>query len=236
MARASDRRICLVPARGGSQRVPRKNVAPLAGRPLLAWTVEAALASGLFQRVVVSTEDEAIARVAERHGAAVLERDAALATATATGVDVCVDAIERWTTAGERFDVLAFLLPTSPLRTAEDLRGAWQRFLERDADFLMAVTDYAIPPFWALEEREGYLRPYWGHEYLVKSQELPRVCVDNGAVYLARIEAFLRERTFYGERLVGYWMPRERSVDVDEPVDLALAEFFLARRAGGGVA
>jgi pseudaminic acid cytidylyltransferase len=232
MARASDRRVCLVPARGGSQRVPRKNVTPLAGRPLLAWTVEAALASGLFQRVVVSTEDEEIARVAERHGAVVLPRAAALATSTATGVDVCVDAIERLRAGGEAFDVLAFLLPTSPLRTAEDLCGAWERFVERDADFLMAVTDYAIPPFWALEERDGYLRPYWGHEYLVKSQELPRVSVDNGAVYLARVEAFLRERTFYGERLVGYWMPRERSVDVDEPVDLALAEFFLARRAG----
>ena len=230
MARANDRRVCLVPARAGSQRVPRKNVASLAGRPLLAWTVEAALASGLFERVVVSTEDEAIARVAEGCGAAVLPRAAALATSTATGVDVCVDALERWQAGGERFDVLAFLLPTSPLRTAGDLRGAWQRFVERDADFLMAVTDYAIPPFWALEERDGYLRPFWGHEYLKKSQELPRVCVDNGAVYLARVEAFLRERTFYGDRLVGYWMPRERSVDVDEPVDLALAEFFLARR------
>jgi CMP-N-acetylneuraminic acid synthetase len=230
MARANDRRVCLVPARGGSQRVSRKNVAPLAGRPLLAWTVETALASGLFERVVVSTEDEAIARVAEGCGAAVLPRAAALATSTATGVDVCVDALERWQASGERFDVLAFLLPTSPLRTAEDLRGAWQRFVERDADFLMAVTDYAIPPFWALEERDGYLRPFWGDEYLKKSQELPRVCVDNGAVYFARVDAFLRERTFYGDRLVGYWMPRERSVDIDEPVDLALAEFFLARR------
>ena len=232
MARTSDRRLCLVPARGGSQRVPRKNVAPLAGRPLLAWTVQAALDSRLFQRVVVSTEDAEIARIAEGHGATVLPRPAGLATSTATGVDVCVDALERLGAAGETFDVLAFLLPTSPLRTAADLRGAWARFVERDADFLMAVTDYAIPPFWALEEREGFLRPYWGHEYLVKSQELPRVCVDNGAVYLARVDAFLRERTFYGERLVGHWMPRERSVDVDEPVDLALAEFFLARRAG----
>jgi CMP-N-acetylneuraminic acid synthetase len=212
--------------------MPRKNVAALAGRPLLAWTVEAALESGLFQRVVVSTEDEDIARVAERHGAAVLPRAAALATSTTTGVDVCVDAIERLHEGGDHFDVLAFLLPTAPLRTAGDLRGAWARFVERDADFLMGVTDYAIPPFWALEERDGYLRPYWGHEYLVKSQELPRVSVDNGAVYLARVEAFLRERTFYGDRLVGYWMPRERSVDVDEPVDLALAEFFLSRRAG----
>jgi CMP-N-acetylneuraminic acid synthetase len=236
MVRASDRRLCLVPARGGSQRVPRKNIAPLAGRPLLAWTVEAAVGSGLFQRVVVSTEDEEIARVAERHGAAVLARAAELATSAATGVEVCVDAIERLAAAGEHFDVLAFLLPTAPLRTADDLRGAWRRFVEGDADFLMGVTDYAIPPFWALEERDGYLRPYWGHEYLVKSQELPRVCVDNGAVYLARIEAFLRERTFYGERLVGYRMPRERSVDIDEPVDLALAAFFLERRQRGGAA
>jgi CMP-N-acetylneuraminic acid synthetase len=227
---ASDRRLCLIPARGGSRRFPRKNVAPLAGKPLIAYTITAARASGLFDRVVVSTEDEEIREVAEAWGAEVFPRPAELATDTAGNVDVCLDALARLARGGERFDLLGCLLPTSPLRTVEDLHGAHAALLERGADAVMAVTDYAIPPFWALEEQEGFLRPHWGRRYMVKSQELPRVCVDNGAIYLVRIDVFERERSFYSARLAGYWMPRERSVDVDEPVDLALAEFFLTRQ------
>jgi CMP-N-acetylneuraminic acid synthetase len=218
---------CVIPARGGSKRFPRKNLALLAGKPLLCWAVEAATGSGVFDRILVSTEDHHIARVAEAAGASILHRPGDLASDTATGVDVCLHAIREM--RGERpgYDAFACLLPTSPLRTANDIGQAYQTFVARDADFLMAVTSYAIPPFWALEEHEGFLRPRWGREYLVKSQELPPVCVDNGAIYIARIEAFERERTFYGARLVGFPMPRERSIDVDEPVDLRLAEFFL---------
>lgn len=230
-ALSRERRLCLVPARGGSRRFPRKNIAPLAGKPLIAYTIASARESGLFDRVLVSTDDDAIREVAEAYGAEVpFLRPQELATDTAANVDVCLDTLARLARAGERFGLLACLLPTSPLRTARDLREAYARLKECQGDFVMAVTDYAIPPFWALEERDGFLRPYWGRQYLVKSQELPKVCVDNGAIYLARVEAFERERTFYGARLVSYWMPRERSVDVDEPVDLALAEFFLTRQ------
>ena len=230
---AEARGLCIIPARGGSKRFPSKNVARLCGRPLLAYTIEAALDSRLFARVVVSTEDSEIARVAEAHGAEVpFMRPHALASDTATGVEVCVDTLARLAAAGQEFDVLGVLLATAPLRTVEDLRNAYARLVERQADFVMGVTDYAIPPFWALEERDGYLRPHFGDTYMVKSQELPKVCVDNGAIYLARVDAFLREKTFYGRRLVGYWMPRERSVDVDEPIDLELAEFFLTRQRG----
>jgi pseudaminic acid cytidylyltransferase len=218
---------CVIPARGGSKRFPRKNLAPLAGKPLLAYAIEAAVGAGVFDRVVVSTEDAEIARVGAAAGAEVLPRAPVLASDTATGVDVCLSVIDELRRQGGRHEVFACLLPTTPLRTAEDVRRAHDLFVARAADFLMAVTTFAIPPFWALEEHAGFLRPRWGREFLVKSQELPPVWVDNGAVYLARIAAFEAERTFYGERLVGYRMPRERSVDVDDPVDLRLAEFFL---------
>lgn len=203
---------------------------PLCGKPLIAYTIEAARASGLFERVVVSTEDDEIREVAEAWGAEVpFRRPADLATDTAGTVDVCLDTLARLAAAGECFDLLACLLPTSPLRIVEDLHGALAALIDRNADAVMAVTEYAIPPFWALEERDGFLQPHWGKRYLIKSQELPKVCVDNGAVYIVRVDALQRERSFYGSRLVGYWMPRERSVDVDQPVDLALAEFFLTR-------
>lgn len=223
----SSHTLCVIPARGGSKRFPRKNVARLAGKPLLAYAVEAALEAGVFARVIVSTEDAEIARIGELAGADVLARAPVLATDTATTVDVCLSVIDELRAAGGQFSAFACLLPTTPLRTADDIRHAHRVFVERAADFLMAVTTYAISPFWALEEHDGFLRPRWGREFLVKSQELPQVWVDNGAIYLARIDAFERERTFYGSRLVGYRMPRERSIDVDDAVDLRLADFFL---------
>lgn len=221
--------LCVVPARGGSRRFPRKNLALLDGRPLIAHTIAAARDAGIFDRIVVSTEDLEIEAAAREAGAEVPFRRAAhLATDTVGTVDVCLDVLDR---LGPGVDVFACLLPTTPLRTGADVRGAHARLAGGAGDFVMAVTDYAIPPFWALEERDGYLRPFFGDRWMLKSQELPRVCVDNGAVYVARVEAFRRERTFYGTRLLSYWMPRERSVDVDAPVDLALAEFFLQRGA-----
>jgi pseudaminic acid cytidylyltransferase len=233
MTRRGDdgRRLCLVPARGGSRRFPRKNLASLCGKPLIAYTIEAARESGLFDAVIVSTDDRETRDVAQKYGAEVpYVRPAHLATDTAGNVDVCLDALARLEEAGHTFDLLACLLPTSPLRTAEDLHGAHARLVNSEGDALMAVTDYPIPPFWALEERDGFLQSHWGRQYMVKSQELPKVCVDNGAIYLARVATFRAEKTFYASRLVGYWMPRERSVDVDEPIDLAMAEFFLTRR------
>ncbi len=237
MTAGNERRLCLVPARGGSRRFPRKNLALLCGRPLIAYTIDAARGSGLFDRVVVSTDDEETRDVARAAGADVpFLRPAHLATETAGNVDVCLDALARLAEAGHRFDLLACLLPTSPLRTAQDLVRAHARLTESAANALMAVTDYAIPPFWALEERDGFLHPRWGREYMVKSQELPKVCVDNGAIYLIRVDTFTREKTFYASRLVGHWMPRERSVDVDEPVDLTLAEFFMTHARPARVA
>lgn len=222
--------LCVIPARGGSRRFLRKNLALLRGKPLLGYAIEAARDAGVFDRVVVSTDDAEIVMVAEAFGAEVpFRRPAELASDTATGVDVCLHALEELERSGSRYEVFGYLLPTAPLRTVDDVRNAYRLLVERGADFVMSVTSYAISPFWALEERDGFLRPRWGREYLVKRQELPDVCVDNGAVYFARVEAFRRERTFYGDRLVGYRMPLERSVDVDEPIDLALAEFLLAR-------
>ena len=222
------RPICLIPAKERSRRLPGKNVALLRGKPLLAYAVEAALDSGVFSRVIVSTDSELVAEVARRFGAEVPGlRSAELAADTAGVVDVCVDLLERLAVEGEPCETLGVMLTTTPLRTAEDVRGAWERFRGSRADFLMAVTTYGIPPHWALTERGGYLDALFDRDYLVTSKPLPPAVVDNGAIYLVRVSAFLEQRTFYGRPLVGYPMPRIRSVDVDEPFDLRLAECIL---------
>lgn len=231
-----DRTLCVIPARGGSKRVERKNVRDLRGKPLIAYTIEAGLDSGVVDEVVVSTEDEEIATVAREYGATVpFTRPAELATDTAQVVDVCEHAVDYYESAGEPYDVLVVLLPTTPLRTSWDLRAAYERFGgHEDAEFLMCVTDYSYSPFEALRFRGDWLERFWNRNeyYELRSQDKPDVVVDNGAAYIMDVDAFRREGIFYGERLVGHWMPPERSVDVDEEFDLMLAEFLLERGYG----
>jgi CMP-N-acetylneuraminic acid synthetase len=223
----------MIPARGGSKRLERKNVSDISGKPLIAYTIEAAVESDIFDRVIVSTEDDEIASVADEHGADIpFTRPMELASDTAQVVDVTDHTLNFFDEQGVEFDRLAVLLPTTPLRTADDLVNAYERFDSHpDAEFLMCVTDYQFSPFEALHEvDDGMLEKYWDHEYLeMRSQERPDLVVDNGSAYIMDVEAYERERTFYGSSLIGYYMPPERSIDVDEKFDLDLAEFLLQR-------
>jgi len=228
-----DRPLCIIPARGGSKRLPRKNITLLAGKPLLAYTIEAALQSGVFDEVCVSTEGEEIAAVARQYGASVpFIRPPKLAAGTVGVVQVCLHALDFYADRGMTFDLLGVLLPTSPLRTGEDIRAAYEKFLAADTDFLMAVTDYVYSPFQALHGKDGFLKPFWSDPayHRTRTQDLPKLVVDNGAIYLMRVEAFRREKIFYGEHLIGFHMPLERSVDIDDAFSLQLAEFFLQRQ------
>jgi CMP-N-acetylneuraminic acid synthetase len=220
----------LIPARGGSKRLPRKNLAELGGKPMLAWTIEAALGSGLFEQVHVSTEDDEIADVARRHGAAVpFRRAAALATDEARVTDVVLDALDWFAGRGMRHHTVCVLLPSSPLRRADDVVGTWRRFHDTGADAAMAVTRYLHPPWQALREEGGLLVPHWGRDVIArKSQEVPPLWVDSGAVYVIRAEALRRDRTFYVERLVGYPIDPARALDIDDAFQLALARAILA--------
>jgi N-acylneuraminate cytidylyltransferase len=223
--------LCLVPARGGSKRFPRKNIAALHGKPLLAYTVEAGLDSGLFDEVLVSTDDEEIAAVARRYGGTVPSlRPAEFATDAARIVHVCLHTLDLLESQGRTYDTLCVLQPTCPLRTAADIREAWTLFERTDAPFLLSVTTFEHPPFWALaRDADGTLRPVYGPDALLRSQDLPDVVRPNGAIALARVDALRRERTFYGAGMVGFLMPRLRSFDIDEPDDLPLVEFVMER-------
>jgi len=225
------RGVCIIPARGGSKRLPRKNIAEFLGRPILEHTVEAARASGVFGRVVVSTEDDEIRAVAQRAGAQVHERATALATDTARLTDVCADFLDEEDAAGRNWDFFGCLLATAPMRSADDVRRAHALIEPGVCDFAMAVTTYPLPPLQALRTNEsGFLRPMWPDWIDVQSQNTPALFVDNGSTYIALVSAFRKERTFYGARLRGHVMPRSRSIDIDEPYDLELARMLAQRR------
>jgi CMP-N-acetylneuraminic acid synthetase len=224
--------VCIIPARGGSKRLPRKNIVEFLGRPILAYTIEAAQESGVFARVIVSTEDPEIAEEARRGGAEIHKRSDALATDTARLVDVCLGFLGDEEAANRRWDFFGCLLATAPMRNADDVRRTFALLEPGACEFAMAVTTYPLPPLQALRANEhGFLRPMWPDMINLRSQEAPQLLVDNGSTYFATVLGFRAERTFYGSTLRGHVMPRERSIDIDEPWDLELARALARRQA-----
>jgi N-acylneuraminate cytidylyltransferase len=207
-------RLGIIPARGGSKRLPRKNILELNGKPLLAYTVEAALNSGVLERVIVSTEDEEIARVGGAAGAEVLLRPGELASDSARVRDVCVHVIEEL--SQERpIDCFCVLTATSALRTAEDIRRSFE-LLQTGFDYVSSVTEYFFYPHAALVEDEtSRLHYQWPEIAHAKGQELPNFVVENGAINWCRMEQFMRDRELMGSNTGAYRMPKYRSIDID---------------------
>lgn len=220
----------LIPARGGSKRLPRKNVIDFLGKPMIAHTIGAALESGSFERVVVSTEDAEIAAVARHAGALVHPRPANLATDSATVSQVCLDFLDAEAAAGRRPDVFCCLFATAPLRNAADIRAVVGLVDPGRCDFALAVTTYDLPPHQALRSTgEGTLTAMFPDLITKRASEVGALVVDNGSTYAATIGAFREIKNFFGPGLRGHLMPRSRSVDLDEAEDLELLTVFAKR-------
>ena len=230
-----DKKMCIITARGGSKRLPRKNITLLAGKPLLAYAIEAALESDVFDLVCVSSEDDEILEVAREHGAHLaLKRPPNLAADTAQVKHVCLHLLEEFKAEGQYYAELAVLLTTNPFRTAEDIRAAYEIFKREDANYVMSLVPYSHPPQRAVWAPEGYVEPYFGLQYMKQAQLLDTLYRHDGSIICAKSEVFLREREFYGTKVVPYFIPVERSVDIDNPLDLAWAEFLLSRSGPNG--
>lgn len=221
--------LCLVPARGGSKRLPRKNVALLGGRPMLAWTVECARNSGLFDVVWVSSEDPDILAAAVDCGAQPLPRDPGLGGDEVTLQTLCHRVVPPLAAAHGYTD-LYLLLPTSPLRRATSIRAAWQAYLESGADTLLSLAPAPHPPHWALTAHGDRIVPMFPEHYLTVRQELPRAYYHDGGHLLVRISALLRTGLLVNEECAPFFPPADEGIDVNEPEDLRHAEFLLASR------
>jgi CMP-N-acetylneuraminic acid synthetase len=222
----------LVPARGGSKGVPRKNIRPLGGKPLLAWTAEAALASRRLSRVVLSTDDEEIAEVGRGVGLEVpFLRPAELASDTAPTLPAVRHAILALEALGDRFDAVCLLQPTSPFRTTETIDGCIDLFEHSGADSL--VTTLRVPaeynPHWvyfARGDRELYLAT--GEAMPVpRRQDLPPASHREGSVYVTRRDVVIEHGSLYGARLIGYEVDPARAINIDTLDDWARAEQLL---------
>ncbi len=229
--------VAIIPARGGSKRIPRKNIKDFGGRPMIAFAIEAALESGLFENVVVSTDDAEIAGIARDYGAAVpFERPPELADDFAVTTDVMAHAAD-WAVkaAGERtLESLCCIYPTAPLLLSEDLKRGLSALQSGDWSYAFSVTDFAAPIFRAFQQTEnGGLEMFFPEHLNTRSQDLPEALHDAGLFYWGRPKAWLEKQAIFEKHSKPVMIPRWRVQDIDTPEDWTRAEFIFKQMEVG---
>lgn len=225
--------LAIIPARGGSKRIPRKNLREVDGKPLIAHTIEHAKNAGRLDRAIISSDDEEIIQVAEEHGGDVpFKRPAELATDTAALAETVTHALDWVDQEGEEYDHICALQVTCPLRTSDDIDAVLRRLEETKADSAVSISEYVTPPQWAVADDDDYLYEFFDYGMLwaegsTRSQDIPTLRHPNGAVFAATTEAWRTHETFYTPKTAGYEMPPERSFDIDDPWELELIRNLL---------
>ncbi len=226
--------LAIIPARGGSKGLPGKNIKELMGKPLIAYTIEAALNSSVISRVIVSTDDEKIASVAKKYGAEVpYIRNSELASDSASAIDVYIDAIQRLEIENKT-DPFMVLLPTVPFRTSKNIDEAYDLFNKKKARTLISVVEAKTPASWYLDiNKDGTVQSCgYGLEKgtVLNRQENKKNYIPNGAIYILDYELLKKERTYYCEKTIPYIMDGKSSVDIDSIEDFEYAEYLLQNK------
>ena len=224
--------LAVVPARGGSKGVPRKNIRVVGGQPLIGWTLEAARGSKYIDRVVVSTDDAEISDVVEGYGRGIaLRRPAELATDEAGSQGVVLHALD----ACPGFDLGVLLQPTSPLRTAQHIDACLEQLTNRGVDSCISVSAASESPEWMFRiDEQGRMSPLLEPgERAVRRQDAPRLYLPNGAVYAFSIAWFRQAQRFLDPDTLAYVMPGDRSLDIDTEADLAVFEYLASKLQKG---
>lgn len=231
-------RVAIIPARGGSKRIPRKNVKDFCGKPMIAWSIEAAKASGCFDKIIVSTDDHEIARVAKEWGATVpFMRPEELSddfTGTLPVIRHAVDWLNQYETPVE---YACCLYATAPFVSAEDLKQGLQLIKDSGSSYAFSVTSYAFPIQRAIRiTKNGRVAMFNPKHFQTRSQDLEEAWHDAGQFYWGTAEAWREERAIFGENSVPVKLPRHRVQDIDTPEDWNRAEWlFRAMQAEGGL-
>tara|TARA_B110001469_G_scaffold79508_1_gene75220 strand:- start:14 stop:1183 length:1170 start_codon:yes stop_codon:yes gene_type:complete len=216
----------IIPARGGSKGLPRKNVLPICGKPLIAWNIKAAMASGQVEGVYVSTDDPEIAQIARAHGAGVIDRPADLAGDTATSESALLHGLDHLAENGDQPELLVFMQCTSPLTATEDIDQAIHALIEQDADSCLTVSDFHYFVWKRSEDGSG---DGMNHDkrFRPRRQDREPQYAENGAIYVMKVEGFREAKhRFFGKTILSL-MPAERCAEIDEPVDLKVVEVLL---------
>jgi CMP-N-acetylneuraminic acid synthetase len=222
--------LAIIPARGGSKRLPNKNILPLAGKPMLLWTVESAMQSKYLDEIILSTDSDDIIKVVENYKIKTIKRPLELASDNAKTVDAVKHVIEN---IDKKYDFIVLLQPTSPLRTSKHIDKAIEQLIKLNADAVISVTEVDHSPLWCniLPESlsmENFISEDIKHK---RSQELPKFYRLNGAIYICKTEKLIEENTFFLKKNVyAYIMDKKSSIDIDEELDFKLAEIILKEK------
>jgi CMP-N,N'-diacetyllegionaminic acid synthase len=229
--------IAIISARGGSKGLPGKNLRLLDGRPLVAWPVSTALGAASVDRVIISTDDAAIAEAARAAGADVpFMRPAHLAHDTASSMDVILHAIDTLASQGQVYEYVVLLEPTSPLTESSDVEAALSRLhaAGSDADAIVGIcrVEATHPEYDVRRGTKGLISPYAVPDFksLRRRQDLEELYFLEGSLYISRVDAFRHHKTFYHERSLGYEVPRWKSLEVDDIFDFIMVEAVVRRR------
>lgn len=232
--RLGNKILAIIPARGGSKGIPGKNIVSLLGKPLIAWTIEAAKACSFIDKLVVSTDDTDIASISKQFGVEVpFIRPGRLATDQSNATEVILHCIEWFEKKHEYYDLILFLQPTSPLRTGLDIKNAIEQLFKLNAKSIISVCETEHHPFWANQLPEDLcLKDFIKSNVNVNRQELPKFYRLNGALYLSYIDYFKNNNSFWGMETYAYIMNKTNSVDIDSMIDLRLAEILMSEKYG----
>ncbi|VBB05531.1 acylneuraminate cytidylyltransferase [Lucifera butyrica] len=221
--------LAIIPARGGSKEIPRKNIAAVGGKPLIVWTIEAAQKSKYIDRLILSSDDDEIMTAARKWGCEVpFKRPPELARDDTPGIEPVLHAL----TSLPGYDYVVLLQPTSPLRSPEDIDGCIELCVGHRANACVTVTEPDKSPYWMFyTDKQGFLQPVLPMDTIAsRRQDLPSVYALNGAVYVAHTSWLLKKKSFLTAETLAYKMPKKRSIDIDTETDLLFVSFLLAQK------
>lgn len=229
--------LCVIPARGGSKGLPGKNIKKLLGKPLIAYSIQQAKASGLIDRIIVSTDSQEIAKIAKQYGAEVpFIRPKILAADKSGTIEVLLHAVD-WLKRNDKydFDVLVLLHANTPLRKSEDINNCLETLINKKAENIFSVTEASRNPYFNMVEIDKKNRPR-----LVKKgnfatrQSAPKVFDMNSSIYVWRRDVLRDKKNIFLKKTLLYLMPKERSVDIDDYIDFKTAEMILKQKISNG--
>lgn len=216
--------IAIIPARGGSKRIPRKNIKPFMGKPIIAYSIEAAMQSELFDEVMVSTDDEEIAEIARKYGAKVpFMRSAETSNDYAGTADVILEVLKKYKDLGREFDTICCIYSTAPFVTSGRLMEAYSKLTD-GIDFVFTCVAYSYPVQRSLHIVDGKISMVYPEYAASRSQDLEPIYHDAGQFYVARVESFVQEKTLWGRNTVGLVLSELEVQDLDTLTDWTLAE------------
>ena len=223
------RLLTIIPARGGSKGIPRKNIKPLAGKPLIYYTIDCARAISPDENICVSTDDDEIIQVVENYGLKVpFKRPQELATDTAGTYEVLLHALDFYKQKGREYDVVLLLQNTSPFRTASHIREALDLY-SPDVDMVVSVKECAANPYYCVfeENQDGYLQICKGDGNIIRRQDAPKVFEYNGAIYVINAKSLIHQHMHQFKKRIKYVMDEKSSLDLDTMNDWLIAEMII---------